>query len=323
MVNTKLDRPAQRYLRQLNKLLGDLPGEVKDSILQDVEAHIVEATASGRNTDAVLLGLGDPEQLAETSRVEWGIAQPTGAARFDRGRILGGFTLAFAVIAAVVVSFFLRQPTGQHPDSGSSPEQAVATLLELYGPGVAVLTLLPAALVLSALLLPSRVRRWGFLGVAALLSIVVFVDLVGTGLFFVPAALAAWLAATLPYASRPVARSAEQLTLRILGAVLLFSPVVLVLSGLVLGNLGAEQIPLLIWGLFSLALALGYAMNWRLAHWVVLGYGIFVLGVGVVDAGILIAAFWVGGGVLVALGLYGLLRLSTPKFKAPTETELP
>lgn len=56
-------------------------------------------------------------------------------------------------------------------------------------------------------------------------------------------------------------------------------------------------------------LAAGYAANSRAAHWVTLAYGLLVLGVAVVDAGILVAALWVGGGVILAMGLYGLLRL--------------
>ena len=310
MDDNGLDRASRRYLRSLKQRLADLPAEASESILQDVRAHIEEATATGRSSDEVLASLGNPRELAEASRAELVLHQPARTSRLDSGTILGGTSIALAVLAAVIVSFFLRAPEGQHPDAGTEPEQAMATLLESYGPGVALLSLVPAVVLLLVHFLPRRLRRWAMLGVALALSVLVFLDIFSSGLFAVPMALTAWLAATIPYARKPVAPAGEQLSARILGSLLLIFPVIMLGTGLMLGTVGAHYIPLLLWMLFSLALAIGYALNSRAAHWTVLAYGVLILGVAVFDAGILVAAFWVGGGVALALGLHGLLRLN-------------
>ena len=310
MISTEMDRAARRYLRRLKTCLAGVPEEARDSILQDVRAHIEEATASGRSCTQVLAGLGDPRQLADSSRAELGGGAAPVPGRLDAGTLLGGITVALAVMAAVIVSFFLRNPEGQHPDSATEPEGSVATLLELYGPGVALLTLIPAAVILLALLLPRSVRRWALLAVAFALTVLVFLDFFATGLFAVPMALTAWMSATIPFARGRGAGRAEGLAVRTLGTALLLAPVLLVTGGLMVGNLDTRYLPMLIWVLFSVVLAIGFALNRRAAHWAVLGYGVLLLGVAVFDAGILLAAFWLGGGVMLCLGLYGLLRLN-------------
>lgn len=314
MVSTGLDRAAQRYLRQLKGYLADLPHDARESILQDIQAHIEEATESGRSSAEVLAALGQPRTLANASRAELGLALSSQGMGLSLSSILGGITVALAVMGAVVVSFFLRNPEGQHPDTGSSPESGIASLLELYGPGMALLTLIPAAVVLAVHFLPRRVQRWAMIAVALGLSVLVVLDLFGSGLFVLPVAITAWLAASFPYASSLLAGPKEQLAVRIAGTVLLLCPVLLSLGGLMLDNIGAQLIPFLIWVLFSLALAVGFALNSRVAHWALVVYGVFIFGVALFDAGILIAALWMGGGIVLALGLYGLLRLKPLAF---------
>jgi len=310
MVSISTDRTAQRYLRRLRAALGDVPEAARESILQDIRDHIDDALAEGRDTAQILDALGQPRAVAEASRTELGM--PASPGGYGSGNALWAVTVALGVVAAVVISFFLRNPDGQHPESGTTPEGALSSLIEIYGPGVALLALLPAAAVVGVVFVPWAARRWVMLALSVLLSVLVFVNPFNAGLFLVPMTLTAWMSATLPHARMVQAGRAESLTIRILGSLLLVAPVVLVLAGLVVGGIGVEQIPLFLWAAFSLTLAVGYAMNVRVAYWISTAYGVFVLGVAVVDAGILVAALWVGGGLILALGLYGLLRLDAP-----------
>jgi|GEM_PF-2505750 len=307
MSSISTDRATQRYLRRLKGALADVPRPERESILQDVRDHIDEALAQGRDPERILAALGEPRLVAEASRSELD-PRARGGVR-NPATVLWGVTVALGVLAAVVVSFFLRNPEGLSPEATSVPQGRLSSLVDAYGPGAAVLTLLPALACAGVVLVPDGARRWLMMLIAALLSVLVFTGPFDAGLFLVPMAITAWMGAVIGYASTVTAPRAEALVMRILGALLLVVPVVLVLAGLMVGSFGAAQVPLLLWAVFSVLLAAGYAANSRAAHWVTLAYGLLVLGVAVVDAGILVATLWVGGGVILAMGLYGLLRL--------------
>lgn len=309
MFSTKVDVTAKRYLRQLSGYLADLPEAQRRVILQDISEHIEESRLTGRSESEVIRALGEAREVAKMSRSELGIPEPRGTSPWPVGNTLIGAAVALATFTAVIVSFFLRNAEGQHPESTSATERTLSSLVELYGPGAAVLTLLPAVLVALLLLVPLRMRRWATLACAVAASLLVFLNPMDSGLFYVPMTIVIWLAATLPFAKELRAGRGESVVLRIIGLVMMLLPVLVLFGAMVNQSFDLVMVPALIWAVACLVIAIGVMLNSRIAYWTVLLYGLLGLLVAVFDSGMLIAAIWLLGGIIVSFGIYGLLRL--------------
>ncbi|WP_404285462.1 HAAS signaling domain-containing protein [Glutamicibacter arilaitensis] len=309
MFSTKADVTAKRYLRQLSGYLADLPETQRRVIIQDISEHIEESRLSGRTESEVISALGEPREVAKMSRSELGIPEPRGTSPWPVGSTLIGAAVALATFTAVIVSFFLRNAEGQHPESTSATERTLSSLVDLYGPGVAVLTLLPAVLVALLLLVPLRMRRWATLACAVASSLLVFLNPMDAGLFYVPMAIVIWLAATLPFAKELRSGRGESVVLRIIGLVIILLPVLVLFGTMVNQTFELVMVPAVIWAVACLVIAIGVMLNRRIAYWAVLIYGLLALLVAVFDSGMLVAAIWLFGGIVVSFGIYGLLRL--------------
>lgn len=309
MFSTKPDVTAKRYLRQLSGYLADLPEAQRRVILQDISEHIEESRISGRTESEAIGALGEPRVVAKASRSELGVPEPRGTGPWPVGNTLIGTAIALATFTAAIVSFFLRNAEGQHPDYTSSTQRSLTSLVELYGPGIAVLTLVPAALLAVLLLVPLRMRRWATLICAVAASVLVISNPIDAGLFYVPMTIVIWLATMLPFAKSLQAGRGESLVLRIIGVLIMLLPVALLASGVERGNVGVFMIPALIWAVACLAISIGIMLNWRISYWAVLAYGVLALIVAVFDSGMLVAAIWMFGGIVLSFGIYGLLRL--------------
>ncbi|HJX79506.1 DUF1700 domain-containing protein [Glutamicibacter sp.] len=309
MFSTKPDVTAKRYLRQLSGYLADLPEAQRRVILQDISEHIEESIFSGRTESEAISALGEPKEVAKASRSELGIPEPRGTGPWPVGTSLIGAAVAMATFTAVIVSFFLRNAEGQHPDSTNTTERTLSSLLEFYGPGVAVLTLLPAVLVAALLFVPLRMRRWATLGCAIATTVLVFYNPMDAGLFYVPTAILIWLAATLPFAKVLQAGRRESVLLQIIGLCIVLLPVVVLFAGSVNDSFSVVMIPALIWAVACLALAIGVVLNRRIVYWIILIYGLLALVTAAFNSGILVAAIWLFGGIVLSFGIYGLLRL--------------
>lgn len=313
MSNTKTEVSTKRYLRQLNAHLADLPTQNRRVIVQDISEHIEESCAAGRTVEETITALGEPKVVAQASREELGLPAPLAVGPRSVGNTLIGAAVALAVFTAVIVSFFLRNAEGQHPESTSTTERTLSSMVDLYGPGVAVLTLLPAVMIALVLLTSLRIRRWATLASAAVMIFVVFYNPWDAGLYFVPVMVVMWFAVYLSFTKEIQAGKAESIVGRILGAVLVIIPVLVFAGALFNEDIGSQIIPALIWMVACLVIVTGILLNRRLAYWAVTAYGALVLVVAAFDAGMLLAALWLGGGLYVAFGLYGLLRLRSTK----------
>lgn len=309
MFSTKPDVTAKRYLRRLSGYLADLPEAQRRVIVQDISEHIEESRLTGRTESEVISALGEPQEVAKVSRSELGVPEPRGTGPWPVGNTLIGVAIALAAFTAAVVSFFLRNAEGQHPDYTSSTERSLTALVELYGPGIAVLTLIPAALLAVLLLVPLRMRRLATVICAVAASVLVVSDPIDAGLFYVPMTIIIWLATMLPFAKSLQAGRVELLVLRIFGVLIMLLPVLLIASGVERENIGVVMLPALIWAVACLAIAVGIILNWRISYWAVLAYGVLALIVAVFDSGMLVAAIWLFGGIVLSFGIYGLLRL--------------
>ncbi|MEU2982936.1 hypothetical protein ABZ647_00935 [Micromonospora aurantiaca] len=127
-------------------------------------AHIADALDSGRDTAEILAGLGAPSAVAGQAREELGLPVRDGAER--AARTLSVVAVAAGVLIAVCVSFLLPSAVPVDPLGADSGEQGV---VRRFGPGIALLTLLPALLVAAPLVLRGRSRSTArFAGAAAL-----------------------------------------------------------------------------------------------------------------------------------------------------------
>ncbi len=127
-------------------------------------AHIADALDSGRDTAEILAGLGAPSAVAGQAREELGLPVRDGAER--AARTLSVVAVAAGVLIAVCVSFLLPSAVPVDPLGAGSGEQGV---VRRFGPGIALLTLLPALLVAAPLVLRGRARGAArFAGAAAL-----------------------------------------------------------------------------------------------------------------------------------------------------------
>lgn len=98
-MNATAHPAAERYLKELDQALTDLPRDRRQEIVDEIRGHIEEATPSGA-ADAhvrnVLEDLGDPQTIATEARERLGITAKSGGAGEAAAIVLlliGGFII--------------------------------------------------------------------------------------------------------------------------------------------------------------------------------------------------------------------------------------
>jgi hypothetical protein len=74
-----MDDAAERYLDELRRNLGSLPGDERSDAVREIGSHIAEGQADGRPTASVLGGLGDARTLARAYVADYHLRVPRDA----------------------------------------------------------------------------------------------------------------------------------------------------------------------------------------------------------------------------------------------------
>ncbi len=305
------DALTDTYLRELDAALAGVPDAARQSILDDVRAHVADAAAEGRDVPATLAALGAPEEVARDAREQLGVPAASAPDPAERaGRLLHWAALALAVVTAVFVTFVMPMyTTGVEVAGTEGTEEAIyrtATLFEEMGIGIGLLPLLPASLVLLPLVLPARLRGIAGWTVAALVTAASIVAGFTIGGFYVPLALLLGGAMLVPVWIRRGRRRVSGWIWRIVGALALALPAVFTFSGLFTGTLQDASTPLWITLFVVILVAVLFALGLPFIDLIVAVVGVALMLLGVFDAGMLLMAFWWAGGLWLAAGLCGL-----------------
>ncbi|MBN9612190.1 MAG: hypothetical protein J0H64_01765 [Actinobacteria bacterium] len=326
--------PAEQYLRALDRALADAPAGAREAALDDVRAHIADATAEGRPLDATLARLGPVDAVARQYRDELGLpteptelTEPTGSTGSNgadqrAAAVMHWANVLLGAVTGVFVAFLLpmfasssetsEAWSGSATESGSGSgssdlgtitETTTQTLIQQAGPGAAVLALIPALLAILPLVLPRAARLPVAIGNAVVVTLLCFVAGFTIGMFYVPLAVTMW--ATVVVAARPARRGAPgraALGLRLLGSLFVAAPGLLILAGTLTGTVVLDWASLAV-AVLCLGLAVLFALAVRWAYLVMAAVGAFVLVMTVLDPGFLMLATWWIGGVYLAIGL--------------------
>lgn len=310
MSDDGLPEAAETYLRALDAELSEIPPDAAREIVADVRAHIADALDSGRDTAEILAGLGAPGAVAGQAREELGLPVQDGAER--AARALSVVAVAAGVLIAVCVSFLLPSAVPVDPLGADSGEQGV---VRRFGPGIALLTLLPALLVAAPLVLQGRARGAArFAGAAAL---TLFACASGEiGLYYFPLALVAGAAALVPWAMR---RGAGGRWWRYLTGGVVAMPGVLVTVATAGGSVGVGWVGAALWIAGLLVVGALCACGIRAGYAVTALAGALVMISAMAERGFLFAAFWLFGGLYLAIGA-GAYAASQPAGGEPAGT---
>lgn len=306
---TALPPPAERYLRDLATALDGLPDASREAIVDDIRAHLADAAAEGRDMDATIAGLGSPASVARDAREQLGL--PAASDPADRiRRFLHWTAAALALVTAAIVSFVMpsyaieQEGVGMIGGTGD-PLQTASTLFEDYGLGVALLPLIPVAVVLVQLKLSRGPRRIAGWVIAAAISVFAIIGGASVGGFYVPLALMLWAAVLVPWWVASGRSPVLGRIARLLSAAVLAAPVFFTFGGLITGTL--QDADHVFWLVAAVLLALAVLFALRVPHvdGIVGAVGAGVMLLGAVDAGLLMIAFWWAGGLWLAIGASG------------------
>ncbi|MFE2618526.1 DUF1700 domain-containing protein [Micromonospora chalcea] len=304
MSDDGLPEAAWTYLRALDAELSDVPSGTAEEIVADVRAHIADALDSGRSADEILAGLGAARDVARQAREELGLPAQDRPAR--AGRTLSLVAVAVGVLIAVCVSFLLPSAVPMEPIQADPGEQGV---LRRLGPGIALLTLLPALVAAAPLVAPARARAGVRFAGATVLTM--FACAAGeTGLYYFPLALMAWAAAIVPWALR---RGAGGRWWRYLTGGFVAMPGVLVAVASAGGSVGVGWVGAALWIAGPLAAGALCAYGIRAGYAVTALAGALVMALAMAERGFLFAAFWLFGGLYLALGAAGYAVARPPE----------
>ncbi|GGN63771.1 hypothetical protein GCM10010112_23320 [Actinoplanes lobatus] len=299
MTSDVLPEAAETYLRALGAELPDAPPDTVREIVDDVRAHIADALAGGRTLEQALAGLGSPQTVAAQAREELALPDRTPDLAARAARLLRAVAVAVGVLTAVYVTFLL--PSTLPVDD----TEAGTTFMQQYGPGLAMLTLLPALLAAAPSVLPTRRRGPAAAAVAAVLTVFVVVKH-DIGLHYVPLMLLLWAAAIVPWAMR---RERGRLAVRLwhlTAALLIAFPGLLTGASAGTGKIGLEPAGL-VWVLLPLTLAALCAFGRRPGYTATALAGTAVMLMALLDGGFLFAAFWWFGGLYLTIGAIGFV----------------
>lgn len=325
MNSQMLPPEAREYLRQLERLLADLPADACASALDDVTAHIEESLDSGRTVTDTMAGLGSVEGFAAQYRDELrvptasqsGTAQP---ATLRQTGLLHLVSVGVALLACVFAAFLspAASVSESSGSSGGSDDGATTTLtfVEAYGPGGIALLLAPALLALLPLLLPSGWRTP--VSLVNALVITGFAALTGftIGMFYVPLAVMMWTAVIVPWRMGKGLAFANAPLWRIFGGVLIALPALLLVPGGLSGAVLADP-PLWIGTVAVIALGAAFAIGMRASALVVALLGLGVMVFVMTEGSMFAIAFWWIGGLYLACGIAAFVAWGTKEPQRP------
>lgn len=315
MTDNALPEAAETYLRALGVELSEAPPDTVREIVEDVRAHIADALHSGRTIDQALAGLGSPHAVAEQAREELLALSGASDHAARAGRTLRAVAVALGVLTAVCVSFLLRStalPFDLH-QAGADEQRIV----QRYGPGLAMLTLLPALVAAAPFALPARAR-----GVAEVVGAVILTPLTclwaEIGLYYFPLVFLLWAAIIVPWVMRRRIGRVAALSWRLAAAALVALPALLVVSSAATGTAGLTWVAVALWVVGPLVLAALCAYGIRAGYAVTAVAGALVMILAMVEPGFLFAAFWLFGGLYLMIGTSGFVAMRA-KVPGPVE----
>ncbi|MGO1543569.1 MAG: DUF1700 domain-containing protein [Gulosibacter sp.] len=304
------DDPATRqYLNALKAQLQGVPKASRQTILDDVRAHIVDAVEEGREIREILTALGSPEEVARDAREQLGAdSAPTTLDSADKAaRTLHFASLALAIITAILVSFILPsfaiEEVGMSSEGTGSTIQTATSLFDQFGIGIALLPLFPALLAFLPLVFIPKFRGAVALANAVVMTVISVFAGFSIGGFYVPLTLLMWAAVLVPRWIRRGKSAVAGRSWRIVGGVLIVLPPTLAIIGAITGTFMDPALPF--WILATLVVLLGilFALRVKFIDLLVATLGVALMALAIFDAGILVLAVWWGGGLWLVTGL--------------------
>ncbi|MEV6694859.1 hypothetical protein AB0M35_25615 [Micromonospora sp. NPDC051196] len=310
MSNDALPEAAETYLRALGAELSDAPPGTVREIVEDVRAHLADALAGGRSIDQALAGLGSPQAVAGQARDELALPDRAPDREARAGRSLRTAAMALGVLTAVCVSILL--PFAALPSELTQAGPDEQSIMQRYGPGFAMLTLLPALIAAAPFALPARTR-----GVAGLVGAGVLTALACAGgelgLYYFPLVLLLWAATIVPWAMRRRAGRIAVRSWRLVAAAFVILPGLLVAFSAATGSIGLEWVGVALWivGPFVVGALCAYGI--RAGYALTALAGAVIMTLAIVERGFLFAAFWLFGGLYLTIGASGFVTTRARK----------
>lgn len=193
--HAQLPPSAADYLRHLEQCLAAHSASQREEILEDVAGHVQARLEKGQPLSEVLARLGDPEAIAAATDDS---ATTPGADRAGRRNRIAEVAQAIAIaLAAAAALAVITIPGAVVVTRTSGGNQIVRheTLLEQQGPLFLLVLLIPVLLAGYPLLFSHPARRVASLASAIVFTVAAVLASASIGWFFLPAVLAAWLAA--------------------------------------------------------------------------------------------------------------------------------
>ncbi|GIJ27450.1 hypothetical protein Vqi01_26120 [Micromonospora qiuiae] len=306
MTSHALPEAAETYLRALGAELSDAPPDTVREIVEDVRAHLTDALGSGRTMDQALAGLGSPQAVAGQARDELALAGGAADHAERAGRTLRAVAVAVGVLAAVCVSFLL--PFAALPLDLAQVGPDGQSIVQRYGPGFALLTLLPALIAAAPFALPARARRVAGTVGAVVLTAFTFVS-GEIGLYYFPLVLLLWAAVIVPSAARRGIGRVAVRAWHLVAAAFVALPAILVGSSIATGTVGVDWVGVALWGVGPLVLGVLCGYGLRAGYAVTALAGALVMILSMVQPGLLFAAFWLFGGLYLTIGASGFVAV--------------
>lgn len=284
------------YLEEICRRLDGLTPSQRETVLDDLRGHLADAADAGRSQEETQAALGTPSEIAQRSYEEFGGAPSA----VDRAwRVLLWTATGTAVMLAAVVAFLM--PSYQVSTS-NGPYQSIETLslVDAFGPGIALLALIPAVIAVAPLLVPKRLHTVTTLTAAIAITAFVIIAGFSIGGYFAPVAMLAWAAVITPWRLRIA--GGFGFGWRLAAAAVVILPVLVWLGGISTGAIAwgaVTVIPMII----SAALAVLIAMGYRAAGWAVAAFGAIALVSVILNFGMLALGVIAAGGLLLTVGL--------------------
>ncbi|KIP52283.1 hypothetical protein [Leucobacter komagatae] len=176
---------------------------------------------------------------------------------------------------------------------------SVSVAVGAVGIAIAALTLVPLAV-------PASVRTRTALGVAVVLTAGAVLGGTDTAFLLVPVAVLAWVAALVPWRVARGFALAGSLPWRMLCAILIALPALLLVAGALSGTVGLELLGWTIVGI-TLLIAVCLAAGLRSAAIVAAVLGLVTALLTVIIPGLLVIGTWWAGALLLVIGLAALV----------------
>lgn len=244
---------------------------------------------------------------------------PEGGAR--AAWLLGLAALLLAVVTAVVFMVLVplyntatvieeNAETGRPELILPEPDSSSATLVEAVGWAGALVTLVPAVLLLVPLLVPERLRSAARVGAGVVLTAFVLLGIATIGAFFVPTLVLAWAAVLAPGTCE--ASESGRRAWRVVGALLIVASVIALEFSVGMGTVEIDPFAVVL-GAASIVVAVGFGLGRTWAYVASAVGGAVLLVLAAASESMLMLAFWLAGGFWLAFGIAALaVRTARP-----------